>query len=154
MLLGFLSFVFLVSSFHWLQVLIYFFFFLLFYCSSTVVFIFFHHSHPSHPSCLPPSNLPSLALSMCPLYKFLDDTSPIFPHYPSPCSPLVTVSLLFISMSLVIFCLLVFCWLGSTYRWDHIVFVFTTGLISLSIMLSRSIHAFRKGGSSFFLSAA
>ena len=38
-----------------------------------------------------------------------------------------------------------FCWLGSTYRWDHMVFAFTTQLISLSIMLSSSIHAVSKG---------
>ena len=64
-----------------------------------------HHS-PTHP-CLPPLNLPTLALSVCPLYMFLDGLSPVFPHYPSPHSPLVTVSLFFISMSLVIFCFLV-----------------------------------------------
>ena len=42
---------------------------------------------------LPPLNLPSLALSMCPLYMFLDGPSSIFPHYPSPSSPLDTASL-------------------------------------------------------------
>ena len=39
--------------------------------------------HPTHP-CLPPLNLPPLALSMCPLYMFLDGPLPTFPHYPSP----------------------------------------------------------------------
>ena len=62
--------------------------------------------HPTHPY-LPPSNLPPLILSMGPLDMFLDGPSPIFPHYPSPCSPLVTVSLFSISMFLVIFCLLI-----------------------------------------------
>ena len=38
----------------------------------------------------------------------LDGPSPIIPHYPSPTSPLITVSFFFISMSLVIFCFLVF----------------------------------------------
>ena len=39
---------------------------------------------------LPPSLLPSLALSMCPLYKPLDDPSPSFPCYPP--SPLLLLS--------------------------------------------------------------
>ena len=81
-----------------------------FYCfSSTVVSIFFplHSPCPTHPH-LPPLILPPLALSICPLYMFLDDPSPIFPHYhPPPSHPLVTVSLFFISMSLVLFYLLV-----------------------------------------------
>ena len=51
-------------------------------------------------------------------------------------------------MSLVTVCL--FCWLGSTYRWDHMVFVFTAWLISLSIILSSSIHAVMKGSISFY----
>ena len=55
--------------------------------------------NPSHPY-LPPVILPPLALTTCPLYIFLDDPSP---HYSSPPSSLVTVSLFFISMSLVIF---------------------------------------------------
>ena len=52
---------------------------------------------------LPPLILPPLALSMCPLYMFFDGLSPIFRHYPFLPSPLVTVSLFFISMYLVIF---------------------------------------------------
>ena len=35
-----------------------------------------HHTHPHHP----PSNLFPLALSMCPLYMFLDGTSLIYSH--------------------------------------------------------------------------
>ena len=77
-------------------------------CSSTIVSI--RHPPtppcPTHP-CLPFSNLPLLALSMCPLYMFLDGPSPIIPNYPSPPSSLLTVSLFIISMSLVVFCLLV-----------------------------------------------
>ena len=61
---------------------------------------------PTHLHLLP-SILPPLTLSMGPLYMFLDDLSPIFPHYFSLPSPLVTVSFLFMSMSLVIFCSLV-----------------------------------------------
>ena len=56
---------------------------------------------PTHPH-LPPSILPALALSL-----FLDDTSPSFLYYPRLPSPLVTINLFFISMSLVTFCLLV-----------------------------------------------
>ena len=89
-------------------------FFFFFYCfSSTVVSIFLPPLPPSQPSppstfdltSLPWSHLP-LALPMCPVYMFLDDPSPLPPLSP-PTSHLVTVSLFFISMSLVIFCLLV-----------------------------------------------
>ena len=48
--------------------------------------VHFQHTtapHPIHP-CLPPLNLPPLALSMCPLYMFLDGPFPIFPHYLVP----------------------------------------------------------------------
>ena len=31
-----------------------------------------------------PQSYPSLALSMCPLYTFLEDPSPSFPDYPPP----------------------------------------------------------------------
>ena len=55
----------------------------------------------SHPQSYPP-----LALSMDPLYMFLDDSFPSFPHYYLPPS-LVTVSLFFISVSVILFCLLV-----------------------------------------------
>ena len=66
---------------------------------------------------------PFLTLSMGPLYMFFDDNFPSFPHYFPLHSLLVTVSLLLISISLVIFFLL-FCWFCPTYRWDHMVFVF------------------------------
>ena len=42
------------------------------------------HSPPPHPSRLPSSKLPPLALSVCPLYMFLDGPSPIFLHYSLP----------------------------------------------------------------------
>ena len=57
---------------------------------------------PTHPHLLH-SNPPPLALSMCLSYVFLDG----LPYYPFPLSFLGTVSLFFISMSLVVFCLLV-----------------------------------------------
>ena len=56
---------------------------------------------------LHPQSYPLLALSFGPLYMFLDNPSPFFPCYLPPPPPLVTVSLFFISMSLVIFCLFV-----------------------------------------------
>ena len=84
-----------------------------------------HHSpHPTHPHPHPRSYSP-LTLSMCPLYMFLDDTSPI--------SPPLSLSLLpsgyhqfvlYFSVSGYILLASLFCWLGSTYRWDHMVFVF------------------------------
>ena len=70
---------------------------LLFYCcSSTVVSIFTPPYLPclTHP-CLPPSNLPALALSMCPLYMFLYGPSPIFPIIPLPLLWLLSVCSLF-----------------------------------------------------------
>ena len=39
----------------------------------------YHIPHPTHPH-LPPSNLPPLALSMGPLYMFLDGPPPIIPQ--------------------------------------------------------------------------
>ena len=89
-----------------LKSLLLFFFFspLFFYCCSSTVVSFSHHHFPSpHPQSYPP-----LALSMGLLYTFLDDRSSSFCHYPPLPSSLVTVSLLFISMSLVLFaCLFV-----------------------------------------------
>ena len=92
---------------------------------------------------------------MGPLYMFLENPSLSFPHYPPPSTPLVTVSIFFISMSLVIFCLLV-CFVDQVRLIGEIIWYlfFTAWLISLNIMLSRSIHAVVKAGSSFFLSAA
>ena len=77
-------------------------------CSSTVVFIFPLPFSPAPPTPTSyPQSFPPLALSMGPLYMFLDKPSPSFPDDPPAPSLLVTVSLFFISMSLVIFCLLV-----------------------------------------------
>ena len=102
----------------------------------------------------PPLNRCPLALSTCPLYTLLDGPSLIFSHYSSPLSLLVTVSLFYILTFLVIFCSLV-CFIDKAPFIGEIIWYlsFTAWLISLSIMLSSSIHAIVKGRSSFFLSA-
>ena len=87
--------------------------------------------------------------------QFLDNFSPSFSCYPPPPSLLVTISLFFILLSLFIFCLLV-CFVDQVLLIGEITWYlsFTPWLISLSIMLSRSIHGVAKGRSSFCLSAA
>ena len=57
----------------------------------------------------------------------------------------------FVSLSLSSFAHL-FYFLNSTYKWNHIVFVFLW-LISLSIILSPSIHVVANGKISFFFMA-
>ena len=121
-------------------------------CSSTVVSISpTTHPHPSHPH-LPPSILPSFGFVQDSFIHVPENTS-LFPSppLPPPTSPLVTVSLFLISMSLVIFCLL-FSFVDYVPVKGEIIWYLslTTWLISLSIMLSSSIHAIAKGISSFF----
>ena len=66
---------------------------------------------PTQPtSTFHPQSYPIKTVSMGPLYIFLDNPFPSLNLYPPPSSPLVTVTLFFIAMSLVIYCLLVcFC---------------------------------------------
>ena len=127
-----------------------------YYCSNIVVSIFTLPCSPPQPSPPPTLEPTPLALSMCPLYMFLDGLSPILPHYPSPPSLLVTVSLYFILMSLVVFCSLV-CFVDYIPLIGEIIWYssFTTWLISLSlcIIFTSFIHAVMKDSSSFFLSA-
>ena len=127
-------------------------FFLLLFKHSGLHFPATTFPHLSHYH-LPPSILPSLALSMGPLYMFLDDPFPSFPCYLPLRSLLVTVHLFFISMSLVIFSLLV-CFVDQVPPIGEIIwyFSFTTWLTSLSIILSRSMCALEEGRISFFLS--
>ena len=132
-------------------------FFILFYfifycCSSTVVSIPPFPpptSHPQFPALIP---FPPLVLSMCPLQQFLK-TLPPCPLLSLPTSPMVTVSLFLISMSLIIFHLFV-CFVDQVPLIGEIIWYlsFTAWLISLSIMLSSSIHAKQRVGfPSFFL---
>ena len=122
--------------------------------------IFPHYSPLSYsPSTSPIQSFPLLSLSMCPLHMFLDP-SLTFPFYPPPASPLRRamgrgINLFFVSMSLVLFCSLI-CFVDKVPLIGEIIWYlsFSVWLISLSIMLSSSIHAVTKGRSSFFLSVA
>ena len=72
---------------------------------------------------------------------------------PHPTSPLETTCLFSVSMTLFLFsyiCSFVFVFLDSTYKWNHMVFVFLW-LISLSIVHSRSTHIVANGKISCFL---
>ena len=107
--------------------------------------------HPSQPH-LPPPPTPSPWFCPCVLYS--SSCNPLSSLSP-PHSPLAIVILFLISMSLVIFCLL-FSFVDYVPVKGEIIWYLslTAWLISLSIMLSSSIHAVAKGRSSFFLSAA
>ena len=127
----------------------------LYSCSNIVVSISSPHApqpHPSLPSTLEPTPFGFVHGSFIPVPWL---PCPCYPLYPSPLSPLVIVSLFFTSMSLVVFCLLAY-FVDYISRIGEMIWhlSFTTWLISLSIMLSGSIHAVAKGRSSFFLSAA
>ena len=77
-------------------------------CSSTVVSIFSPPLSTTPPTATShPQSYPTLALSMDLLYIILDDLHLLRSYYPPLPSPVVTVSLVFISMSLVLFCLFV-----------------------------------------------
>ena len=120
----------------------------LFYCCSITVVCIFFSPHPNPP--------PSLASTLP--FGFVHVSFIVVPENPSPCcpptSPLAIVRLFLTSMTLVIFCLL-FSFVDYVSVKGEIIWYLslTAWLISLSIMLSNSIHAVSKGISSFFLSA-
>ena len=91
---------------------------------------------------------------LCPCVVYSSSYRPLSP-LPPPHSPLAIVTLFLISMSLVILCLL-FSFVDYVPVKGEIIWYLslTAWLISLSIMLSSSIHAVAKGINSFFLSAA
>ena len=129
-------------------------FFFNFYCYSiTVVCIFFPSLHPTpaNPTSLPHLHPPPW---FCPCVLYSSSCNPLSPLSP-PHSALAIVRLFLISMSLVIFCL-PFSFVDYVPVKGEITWYLSlaTWLISLSIMLSSSIHAVAKGISSFFLSAA
>ena len=91
----------------------FFFYFISFYCCSSTVVSIFPLTCP--PPLLSPSNLPPLALSMCPLYMFLDGPSPIFPHYPSSLPSGYCQFVLYFNVSGYILLAYLLCWLGLTW---------------------------------------
>ena len=102
-----------------------------------------HHSHSDFPCCPCPWVFYFCSFS-CPFAFF-----PLLSHTPSL---LVTFSLFFISKCLVLFCSLL-CFVDYIPLIGEIIryLSFTAWLISLSIMLSSSIHAVTKDRNSFFL---
>ena len=106
--------------------------------------------HPPHSHS---QSSPTLSVPMSPLFVLfclvLPLLSPIIP-LPLPSGHSQYVFYFQVSGSILI--IFLFCWLGPTYRWDHMVFIFHRLAISLSRRLSSSIHAVMKGRSSFFLS--
>ena len=111
-----------------------------------------HHQPPAPPIPTSHTWIYPHWLYPCVLYTCSLMTLPLLsPIIPLP-SPLVTVSLFFISMSLVIICFLI-CFVDQVPLVGEIIWYlsFTTWLISLSIMFSRSVHATVKSRISFFL---
>ena len=134
---------------HFYSVTLRTFFSFLFYCCSVTVV-------PISPPLLSPAlSTPTfyiqsspcllLSLSMCPLFRFLDP-SPCYPPLPSL---MVTVSSLFLCLWFY------FCFVDYVPLIGEIIWYlsFTAWLISLSIILSSSIHTVTKGRSSLFRSA-
>ena len=99
---------------------------------------------PPQPNPPPPLDFVHVSFIVVPLIPS--------PHCPLPPAPMVIVRLFLTSMSLVIFCLLFSSVDYVPVKGEVIWYLsLTIWLISLSIMLSSSIHAVAKGRSSFFL---
>ena len=117
--------------------------------------LFNYSCEPSLPIAAPhPSRTPPPSPQFCPCVLYSSSCNPLSslspPHY-----PLSILRLFLTSMSLVIFCFLFFSIYYVPVKGEIIWYLsLTSWLISLSIMLSSSIHAVAKGISSFFLSAA
>ena len=144
------------------QIFTFYFLFLNFYCYSITVGCIFSpslNSTSAEPTSLPHLHPPTW-FCPCVLYVLYHvsfnycSCNPLSPRSP-PQSPLAIVRLFLTSKSLVIFCLL-FAFVDYVPVKGEIIsyLSLTSWLISLSIMLSCSIHAVAKGISSFFLSAA
>ena len=120
-----------------------------FYSSVTLVPIFLPLVSPVLPTTnfhIQPSQ-PHLSLSMGLLYMFLDLTLPLLSpviRLPCPSGHYQFVLNFHVSGYILLTCL--FWWLGSTYLWDYMVLSFTTWLISLSMLLTSSIHAVTRVG--------
>ena len=126
---------------------------LLYCCSIRVVWNF---SPPLSPTPAKPTSLPCFHPPpwFCPCVLYSSSWKSFFPLSP-PHSPLAIVRMFLTSMSLVIFCLVFFVVVDYVPVKGEIIWYLslTAWLISLSIMLSSSICAVTKDGSSF-LSAA
>ena len=119
--------------------------FKLFYCCSIIVVSIF--SPPLYPTPAKPTSLPCFHPLpwFCPCVLYSSSWKP-FSTLSHPPSPLAMVRLFLTSVSLVIFCLL-FSSVDYALVKDEIIWYLslTAWLISLSIMLSSSIHAVCKG---------
>ena len=126
---------------------------LLYCCSITIICIFSPPLPPPQPNP-PPSPASTLPRWFCPCVLYSSYWKPFFLLLP-PSSPLAIVRLSLPSMTLVIFCLL-FSFVDYLLLKGEIIWYLslTIWLISLSIMLSSSIHVVAKGISSFILSTA
>ena len=115
-----------------------FFQFLLLFNYSCMPFLPFPPPTPAEPTSLPHPHHPP---QFCPCVLHNSSCNPLFPLSP-PHSPLATARLFPTSMSLVVFCLL-FSSIDYVPVKGEIIWYLslTAWLISLSIMLSSSIHA-------------
>ena len=123
------------------------------YCYSITIACIFSPS--LHPTPAEPTSLSRLHPPpwFCPCVLYSSSCKTLSPRYP-PHSLLAIVGLFLTSMSLVIFCLLFSSVDYVPVKGEIIWYLsLTVWLVSLSIMLSSSIHAIAKGISSFFLSA-
>ena len=94
-------------------------------CSSKAVSISSHHSSSTQSSPAHTQEPKPLWYCPCVLYTYSWKPSqlPPPPIYPLPPPFWLLLVLNFTISGYILFdCL--FCWLGSTYRWDHMVFVF------------------------------
>ena len=125
-----------------------------FYCYSITFVCLFSPS--LHPTPANPTSLPHLypPLWFCPCVLYSSSCRALSPLSP-PHSPMAIVTLFLISMFLVILCFF-FSFIDYIPVKGEIIWYLslTAWIISLSIMLSSSIHAISKGISSFFISAA
>ena len=90
-------------------------------CSVTVVPPFSPLLSSTNPPPAPTVSPLPLSVPVSPLFMFLNLLLPLLtPVIPVPWS--LSVLYFHVSGSILLVCL--FCWLDSTYRWDHMVFVF------------------------------
>ena len=87
--------------------------------------LFPHHHFPlPHPPPLPTLNTTLLWLCLCVLYACSLMTLPFSPLISPPSFRWYCQFVLYFNISGYILRACLFCWLGSTYRWDRIIFIF------------------------------